>query len=211
MNRILPILIVGVLRLSADPSISYSKFFKGSVPEYVSITVAKSGDVTYKEAPDDDQPIKFQLSPEQTSEIFGLANKLDNFGRPLESPAKVANMGLKTFRFEDGAATKEVKFNYSEDADARLLADWFERITETEQDFIGLERAVKFDRLGVNKALLQLQLSHERKRLVGPQQFLPLLDRISKNESFMHMSRERAASLAEAFRSPQKVDAKGEK
>jgi hypothetical protein len=61
---------------------------------------------------------------------------------------------------------------------------------------------VKFDRLGVNQALLLVEATFDRKQLVAPEQFLPLLDRVSKNESFMHMSRERAARLAEVFRNP---------
>jgi len=65
-----------------------------------------------------------------------------------------------------------------------------------------LERAVKFDKLGINQALLQLQITAERNRLVAPKQFLPLLDRIVKNESVMHMSRDRAANLADSFRNP---------
>jgi hypothetical protein len=37
---------------------------------------------------------------------------------------------------------------------------------------------------------------------VAPDQFLPLLDRIAKNESFLHIARERAAGLAESIRKP---------
>jgi hypothetical protein len=37
---------------------------------------------------------------------------------------------------------------------------------------------------------------------VAAQQFLPLLDRIVKNESFLHIARERAAAIAEAIRKP---------
>jgi hypothetical protein len=33
----------------------------------------------------------------------------------------------------------------------------FERVIETEQLFINLERAVRFDKLGVNQALLRLK------------------------------------------------------
>jgi hypothetical protein len=184
------------------PRLEYTKFFKGSVPEYVAITIEKSGQVTYKEAADDERPIRFQLPSDQVSELFALAGKLDHFTRPLESPVKVAHMGIKTFRIEDGATKGEVKFNYSDDPDARELADRFERITETEQNFINLERTVKFDKLGVNQALLQVQITYEKKRLIAPEQFLPLLDRVIKNESFMHMSRERASSLADLFRNP---------
>ena len=196
----LALLAAQLAAAGAPPRIVYSKFFKGSVPEYVAISVEKNGQVIYKEAPEDERPLRFQLTEAQAAEIFALAEKLSHFSRVLESPLKVAHMGMKTFRWEDGGAATEAKFNYTEDADARQLSDWFERMIETEQDFYIVERAVKFDKLGVNQALLQLQTTVERKRLVAPAQFLPLLDRVVKNESYMHMARERAASLAESFR-----------
>ena len=59
---------------------------------------------------------------------------------------------------------------------------------------------MRFDRIGVNQAVLDLAVSYERKRLVAPDQFLPMLDRIAKNDTFVHIARERAASLADAFR-----------
>jgi hypothetical protein len=199
--RSLLVLSFAALAMHAQPVITYSKYFKGSVPENQIITVNKSGEAIYKETVNDDQPLKFQLGEGETTEIFGLAEKLGRFNRPVESGLKVANMGAKTFRFEDGAVKNEVKFNYSQDPDAQALLDWFERISESEQKYIDLDRAVHFDKLGVNQSILELQLSWERKRLIAPQQFLPLLDRVIKNESFLHMARERAATLAEAFRS----------
>ena len=48
-------------------------------------------------------------------------------------------MGMKTFRYEADGHSGEVKFNYSEDPDARALTDWFERIAETERSLIELE------------------------------------------------------------------------
>jgi hypothetical protein len=41
-----------------------------------------------------------------------------------------------------------------------------------------------------------------RKRLVGLDRFLPLLDKVAKNDVYLHMARERAASLASAIRDP---------
>ncbi len=61
---------------------------------------------------------------------------------------------------------------------------------------------MRYDKLGVNDALLLLQITYEHKRLVAPEQFLPLLDRVVKNESYVHIARERAASLAESIRKP---------
>jgi hypothetical protein len=182
------------------PKIGYTKSFPGSVPAYVSIELSRDGGAIYKEAPDDASPIKFQVSKDETDQIFALADKLDRFKRPLESPLKVAFMGMKTFRYENGAEKSETKFNYSQDEDARLIADWFERLSETQQYLFNLERSVRFDKLGVNSSLLQLEIALERKRIVGRERFLPLLDRVAKNDSYMHMARERAASLADLFR-----------
>jgi hypothetical protein len=190
------------INASAAPRLFYSKFFKGSVPEYVSITVEHNGDVVYQEAKTDDNPIKLHLSEAEVQELFALADKLDHFQRPVESGLKVANMGTKIFRFEDGAEKHEVEFNYSADVQAQAMWDWFEKIGESERNLINLERAVRYDKLGVNDALLLLQISYDHKRLVAPEQFLPLLDRVAKNESFVHIARERAAGLAETFRKP---------
>ena len=45
--------------------------------------------------------------------------------------------------------------------------DWFERMTESAQHRIDLDRAAKYDKLGVVKALDLLGSAMERKRLVG--------------------------------------------
>jgi hypothetical protein len=186
------------------PKIFYSKSFPGSVPAYVSIEISKDGSSVYQEAVNDEHPVKFAIAPESVSEIFALADKLDHFKRPIESGLKVANMGAKTFRYENGAEKHEVKFNYSQDEDAKLLYDWFEKLTETQQYYFNLESSIRFDKLGVNKNLLQLEAAWDRKRLIGSDRFLPLLERIAKNDTYLHMARERAATLADVFRA-QKV------
>ena len=189
--------------LSAAPRLFYSKYFKGSVPEYVAITVERDGQTTYQEAKEDDNPVKIQLDRVYVQEMFDLADKLDHFQHPIESGLKIANLGQKTFRYEDGAEHHEEQFNYSEDLNAQALLDHFERITETEQHYANLDRTAHFDKLGVNDVLLQMQITMDRNRLVAPEQFLPLLDRVAKNESYLHISRERAAAIAEAIRKPQ--------
>ena len=185
------------------PRIFYSKSFPGSVPAYVAITVDQSGAGEYREAPDDETPLKFKIRENEIKEIFNLTEKLDSFKRTLESPLKVAFMGTKTFRLERGDEKIEVKFNFSEDPAARELADCFEKISESAQHRIQLERAAKYDKLGVMKALLLLESSWDRKRIVAPEQYLPILDRIAKNETYLHEARLRAAKLAEAIRAPQ--------
>jgi hypothetical protein len=186
----------------ATPRLSFTKSFPGSVPAWLSITIDQTGAGEYREDPKDESPIKFQMAQADTAQIFDLAAKLDYFKRKLESPAKVARMGDKTLHYEKGSETGDTTFNYTEDPDGRLITDWFERIAETERHLIDLQRVVKYDKLGINSALLQLEVSLDRKRLVAPEQFLPMLDRVVKNESFMHLARERAASIATQIRNP---------
>jgi hypothetical protein len=180
--------------------LSYSKVFPGSSPPFMEIIIDKTGAGQYREDPKDEDPLKFQLSGEESNQLFGLADKLDHFSHPLESGLKVANMGMKTFRYEADGQAGEVKFNYSQDADARALTDYFDRIADTERCLIELEKSVRFDKLGVQQAILRIEILRDDKRLVAPGQFLPMLDRIVKNESFLHIARDRAASLAEWIR-----------
>ena len=140
------------------------------------------------------------MPPPETGKQRAARIPLDYFKHPVDSGLKVAFMGTKTFRWEQGGEKHEVRFNYSEDLSARALWDWFERMTESAQHRIDLERAAKYDRLGVVKALNLLWSALDRKRLVGVEQYLPALDRIVKNETYMHTARARAAEIADTIR-----------
>jgi hypothetical protein len=195
-------LVATALVAAELPKITFTKSFPGSEPAYIEIAVDKDGHGVYKEAPNDDSPLEFHLAAAETEAVFDLGAKLGHFSQPLESGLKVAFMGDKTFRWEQGAEKREVKFNYSTNPDAQQLLDWFERMAETEQRFATLDRAVHHDNLGVNDALLGMEISLDRKRLVALDQFLPLLDRVAGSERYMHIARERAAALAGAIRNP---------
>jgi hypothetical protein len=196
----LPILLFAIAACAADGRLFYSREFPGSTPAYIQVTLTKAGDAEYREAVDDDLPVKFKLDSASAQEVYGLAEKLDFFKHPLESPLKVAFMGTKTFRLENGAGKTEVKFNYTENKDAQALQDWFERMAESAQLRMELERTAKYDRLGVVNALTLLESALERDRVVAPEQFLPLLDRIVANENYMHTARARASEIAEGIR-----------
>jgi len=185
---------------AADGRLFYSREFPGSKPDYIQVTVTKAGEAEYREAVDDDLPVKFTLDAANTQELYDLAGKLEFFRHPIESAAKVAFMGTKTFRLENGGEKTEVKYNYTENKDAQALQEWFERMAESAQHRIELERTVKYDRLGVVNALILLESALERDRVVAPEQFLPLLDRIVANENFMHTARARASEIADGIR-----------
>ncbi len=203
MKYLLGIVLLTAAATAAEgPRIVYSKNRPGGYPSYVEITVERDGSGVWRDSAGDggQPPVDFRLRPEEADEIFRLARELDFFRRPLESHLKVANLGLKTFRYEDGEKSYEQQFNFSRELNARLLADWFARITESVQHRLNLERTSRFDKLGVNKVLLQIQISMEKNRLVAADQFLPLLDKVAADESILNMARSRAARLASAIR-----------
>jgi hypothetical protein len=185
---------------AAGPRVEFTKSFPGGIPAYVGISFDTSGKGECKEAVDDAQPQPIQLEASEAAQIFALVEKLGKSATPLESGLKVAFTGVKTFRYEDGVTKYEAKFNYTQNPDGQLLLDWFERIAETSRHVINLERVARFDRLGLDQALLQLQDFFERRRLAGARGLLPILDRIAKNKSAFNRARERAEALAAAIR-----------
>ncbi len=203
MKLLLGAALAGTLLAAGGNSVIYTKSFPGSTPAYVQIALEGDGAGIYKEDPNDENPVRFQLTPAEWNQMLELAQKLDHFARPLESRVKVANMGMKTFHYDGAEGTHEVKFNYSEDPDARALNEIFDSIMDSERALIALETAARFDKLGAQDAILRLEVLRDQKRMMAPQQFLPMLDRVAKNESFLHIARERAAALAEDIRKSQ--------
>lgn len=200
MTRLaLPVLAL-LPALAADgPRLFYSKTFPGSKPPYMEIRLDRNGRAEYREAPDEESPVIFTLRPAETEVVWRLAEKLDRFQRPLESGLKVAPLGDKVLRWEQGEQRHEAKFNHTLDPDGQLLQDWFERMCESAILQANLERAVKYDRLGVNQAILHIEAAWDKKRLVAVDQFVPLLKRVAANASYLNMARERAEKLLALF------------
>ena len=185
-----------------EPKLFFSKNFPGSNPAYMEVQLSQAGEVEYREQAGEDNPVLFKLTAAEAAQLFELADRLGHFGRNLESGLPVARMGEKTFRWSKGTENREQKFNYSLDTDAQALLDRFEMICESAIRFIDLERVAQFDKLGVNRSLLLLESAWDRGRLMGPDQFLPLLDKIAQRTAYLNMARERAAKLAAIFRDP---------
>jgi len=208
MMRMLPLAVLALVAAAADgPRLFYSKTFPGSKPPYMEIRLDRDGRAEYREAPEEEFPTVFRLRPQETRVVWELSEKLDHFRKPLESGLKVARMGDKLLRWEQGGERHEAKFNHTLDPDAQLLHDWFERMCESAILQADLERAVKYDRLGVNQAILRIEAAWDRKRLVGVDQYVPLLKRVAANSAYLNMARERAEKLLALF---QQAEAAGQ-
>ena len=176
--------------------VTFTKEFPGSVPPFYSVTVRENGEAVYKTEPEDEQPIDFHLPADVTSKIFSLTAKLgESPGQPLESKRRVANMGKKTVELLKGGEHFTASFNHTEVPEALELLGLFERISATQQHEIRLEYLVRFDRLGVVKALLQLEIDLDAGRLVGPDQLVPMLERIRNDRAIAQIATGRAAQI----------------
>jgi hypothetical protein len=185
-------------------TITFRKVFKSSYPEFVEIKVDESGSGTYdiRQLSDDPSPQPMKVGAPLAEKIFDLAAKLHNFnGVELEMHRRIANLGEKTFRYDRGTETHSVTFNYTTDRSAEQLLDIFEGLSRQQTDLADLTRTMRYDRLGVNDVLMQIEKDYNNKLLPEPEALLPSLDQLASDSHYLDIARERARTLASHIRS----------
>lgn len=196
-----------LLAAAAAPSpakLSYRRVFKSSSPEFIEIVVREDADAaTYeiRQLDDDSGALAFEVSAALRAKMFELAAELKHFqGVDLDVHRKIANLGEKTFRWISGAESHEARFNYTLNVRANQLMQIFEGLARQQEHLTLLARRIKYDRLGVNDALLQFETDLNRNLLPEPRRALPALDQISSDSRFVEIARQRARTLAERIR-----------
>lgn len=193
-------------RACANPggaTITYRRVFKGSSPEFIEVRVGDDDKAAFdiRQLEDDPDPEPFEVAPAVKNKIFELAGDLHHFAvQNLDIQKKIANLGQKTFRYENGAEVHETSFNYTLNPSAIQLMQLFEGLARQQQDLVLLQRRAKYDRLGVNDALLQFESDLEHRLLPEPERLLPVLDQIAADSHFVEIARTRARALAERIR-----------
>ncbi len=188
---------------AANATVTFRKVFKSSYPEYVEIKITDSGAGTYdiRQLNEESTPRAMHLDAALVQSIFDLAAKLRNFdGMDLEVHRRIANLGEKTFSYDRGAESHHVTFNYTLNSDAAKLLGIFEGLAREQTDLSDLDRTMRYDPLGVNDVILQLQKDLDEKLLPDPAQFLPSLDRLAADQHFIDIARDRARKLASRIR-----------
>ena len=187
-----------------DTSLTYRRVFKSSAPEFIEIVVREDSDTaTYEIRQLDEDPgaSPFEVSASLRAKMFELAAQLHHFDRQdLDVHRKIANLGEKTFRWERGPEIHETKFNYTLNTDANQLLQIFEGLARQQEHLLLISRRMKYDRQGINDALLQFETDFNHRLLPEPQRALPVLDQIASDSHFVEIARQRARSLAERIR-----------
>ena len=141
--------------------------------------------------------VDFQISRSKVLSVYNLflqANFL-NESKNFTSERKVADLGMKTIRFETGKQQRDVTFNYTEDKTLKEINDFFENLAEQEKLLFEMELALKHDRLGILKKLDFLERELNANRVLAPERFRPILKRISEDDSLINLARKEARKL----------------
>jgi hypothetical protein len=184
--------------------ITFRRIFKSSTPEFIEISVREDSDsATYeiRQLEEDSANSPFEIGSALRTKIFTLAGELNHFqSQDLDVHRKIANLGEKTFRWEHGSQKFETKFNYTLNNSATQLLQIFEGLARQQEHYILISRRMKYDRLGINDALLQLESDLNRGLLPEPSRLVPLLDQIANDSRFVEIARNRARFLADRMR-----------
>lgn len=189
---------------SCSAKLTFRRVFKGSSPEFIEISVREDSDLAayeIRQLDEDAGASPFQVGAALRSKMFELATELKHFqGQDLDVHRKIAYLGEKTFHWDCGAEVHEAKFNYTMNAPASQLLQIFEGLARQQENADLISRRMKYDRLGVNDALLQFESDLNRSLLPEPKRLLPMLEQIAGDSKFVDIARQRARSLAERIR-----------
>jgi hypothetical protein len=211
LRRLQPILALLLLLVvcawpacAADgATILFRKVFKSSYPEFAELKISENGRGTWdiRQLDEDASAHPFAVNLPLVQKIFGLAAELHNFKKlELDVHRRIANLGQKTFRYEKNGVAHEVTFNYTLDKNANELLAIFESLSRQQGDLADLQRAMRYDRLGLNKVLVFVDGDVKNHVLPEPEVLLPALDEIAADERFMDLARQRARALAQRIR-----------
>lgn len=210
-QKIRTVLFLVLIALSMSPvgraqsaKITFRRIFPASTPEFIEITVKENSDVAtfdIRQLDEDASAAPFEVSSTLRAKMFGYAAELHHFqGQDLDVHRKIAYLGEKTFLWEQGSQRFETKFNYTLNPAATQLLQIFEGLARQQEHFVTLSRRMKYDRLGINDALLQFETDFNRGLLPEPSRLLPVLDQISGDSKFVDIARQRARTLADRIR-----------
>ncbi len=195
--RSIVLLVVFSTGVFGQDRIVFSRAFPGATPASFEAALDTSGHVRYTES--GEESVEFQIAESEAAPRFEQAKALTYFTIDLATKRKnIASSGRKILRYESDGKTKgEAKFDYSDEVDARELVAWFVKIAETQEHIFELERVARFDRLGIDEALVHLENSFERDRVIAPDLLVPILTKINLQKNVVHVARARAAGLLE--------------
>jgi hypothetical protein len=191
------------VRAAGEAVITYTKIFKGSVPESVELIIRETGKCTFdiRQLAEDPKATEFEVGQPIREKIFSLAKELNNFhGLDLDTHRKIANLGAKTFRYEKDGVVNEATYNYTVNTPASQLQQIFEGLSYQQDHLQTLQRTLKYDRLGLYDALGYLEADLDNGVIPEPEHLLPVLEQIANDTHVIEIARSRARAITARIR-----------
>lgn len=195
-------------RQSGLPQVSFDLKWPAADPSSFQITVDSEGTTTYRSQPrsDEKEPAadpfeqSFTMTSATRDQIFGLARELNYFRGDFayKGNIRIADTGTKTLRYIADGKTNSASFNYSENKELMELAAVFQRISTTIESGRRLAFALRFDKMGIDQQLKNLESLQKSGMLAELQVIAPVLKRAIEDRSTMNISRQRAQKLLQA-------------
>ena len=142
----------------------------------------------------------FSMSAANRQKIFELSQKLGYFRGDFDSHLKhIAQTGQKTLEYKSAQIQGATTYNWSQNADVETMTKLFQAIAMTIDYGRKLAFQYRFDKLGMDerlKELQELQASHEVEE-IGI--IAPILHKIAADPNMMNISRLAAKHLLETM------------
>jgi len=186
-------------------TVTFSLEWPGVEPHHYVITADSNGDTVYRSwtaepngsSGDGDPYVRtLTLSVTARDRIFALARQLSYFNGDFEfHKHRVAFTGDKTLAYSDPEKRYETRYNWSENAGISELTTLFEGISTTIESGRRLERLYRFDRLGLDEELKNLERLTTEHQATELQLIAPILEQLASDAGVMNIARQRARHL----------------
>lgn len=183
------------------PTVTFTLDWPQARPPYYSIAVDSAGRAAYTgvdDARSGGEPYmeKFEVSRSVRDRIFAAAEALDHFqGQYDFKRHKVAFTGNKTLAYAGPKHKYSTTYNWSENPQVADLTQLFLGIGNTINGGRRLAYLHRFDRLGLNDELKDLESAAKEHYLVELHVISPVLHKIAEDPAVMDLARQRAQHL----------------
>lgn len=183
------------------PTVTFTLDWPQAHPPHYSIAVDSAGRAAYTAVDDQKESgepytAKFTVSQASRERIFADAKTLDYFQGKFDfTRHKIAFTGTKTLSYADPAHHSQTSYNWSENKQLMSLTQLFIAINNT---FVGgrkLEYQARFDRLGLNDTLKDMEALAREDYLAEVHVIEPVLRQIAGDPAVMDLARQRARRL----------------
>ena len=190
----------------AVPTVTFTFDWPSLEPHRYIITVDSSGSATYQSWTSDSTAeqssagdpylLKFTVSPTARDRIFALARQLKYFNGDFEyRKHRVAATGDKTLAYADPDKQYETRYNWSENPDIDELTALFQGMSTTLESGRRLERLHRFERLGLDEELKNLERVAVEHRASELQLIAPILVQLAQDPAVLNIARQRARHI----------------